>query len=259
MAQRSHSLPCIVLHSRESTSGGRILSLLSPEGGIVDAFLFGGGKSRLRSLASPWHRGQAWLYRDRAEFSKLTDFDVLEDYPQIRSSLDALAGASLLSEVMLHTRALGGDAREAYGLAMHLLYALNEAAAGQPGGQDMDLAIMGFMAGVLVQMGLLPDPTACAHCSGIFQPNVLHFYSRQRLAFLCGRCAGPGGRLGETGLLALPAGALAWLGRQAAGQAAGRIGLAAESKQALWPCLVDILGRSVESPLKSLSMVTIHP
>ena len=76
MAVRSASFDAIILRSKEVPSGARVVTLLSADEGIVEAFVFGGGKSKLRSLASPWYYGKAWVYRDAAKgLVKLTDFD----------------------------------------------------------------------------------------------------------------------------------------------------------------------------------------
>ena len=110
MATRSASFEALILRSKEVPSGARVATLLSADDGVVEAFVFGGGKSKLRSLASPWHYGRAWIYRDAAKgLVKLTDFDPEREFAAVRGSLEAIAAASFASELMLATSALGGD------------------------------------------------------------------------------------------------------------------------------------------------------
>ena len=53
MATRTSSVYALILRAKDGPSGDRIVTLLSAEEGLVDAFAFGGAKSKLRSLASP--------------------------------------------------------------------------------------------------------------------------------------------------------------------------------------------------------------
>ncbi|HOX91759.1 MAG TPA: recombination protein O N-terminal domain-containing protein, partial [Spirochaetales bacterium] len=103
MASRSVSFDALVLRTKESPAGHRIAQLLCKDG-VLDAFIFGGPKAKLRSLVSPWHAGRAWIYDDKSKgFLKLTDFDALEEFPRVRSDLSAIGAASLASEFILAT------------------------------------------------------------------------------------------------------------------------------------------------------------
>ena len=120
--------------------------------------MFGGGKSKLRSLASPWHYGTAWIYRDTAKgLIKLTDFDPLREYQGIRGNLDSIAAASFVSEFMIATSALGGDWADALSLVSSALSAFDEATS--RGGKDsraVGRAVSLFTVRALEAMGLMP-------------------------------------------------------------------------------------------------------
>ena len=47
MPDRNQSFPALILRAKDSPSGDRIVSLLSADEGIVDAFVFGGARSSL--------------------------------------------------------------------------------------------------------------------------------------------------------------------------------------------------------------------
>jgi hypothetical protein len=68
MATRSASFDAIILRSKEVPSGARVATLLSAEEGIVEAFVFGGGKSKLRSLASTDRKQMDCMYRFPSRF-----------------------------------------------------------------------------------------------------------------------------------------------------------------------------------------------
>jgi DNA repair protein RecO len=231
-------------------SGARVATLLSAEDGLVEAFVFGGGKSKLRSLASPWHYGRAWIYRDVSKgLVKLTDFDPLREYASIRGDLGAIAAASFASEFMATTSALGGDWPDALAVTAGLLAALDEAAA-KADGRAIGRAVSLFALRCLETMGLMPDPLECAACAGVTGRDALHSYSRRMGGFVCARCAGS-----EPEAMAVPAGALAWL-EAAAGkpfEAAARVGLGDEAAQALKALALDLARRAADSPLKTLN------
>lgn len=259
MAQRTSSFDCVVLRSRESPSGARIITLLSDEAGLVDAFVFGGPKSRLRSLASPWHEGRAWIYRDSVkDFVTLTDFDAVREFPGIRTNLDSISAASLAGEFIMATSALGGDWMDAKTLFIDLVQTLDVLLAENPARLKaiVDRTVILFCVRAIEAMGLMPDPGECSSCAGAIRYDAVQSYSRRHGGFMCSTCSGTAGLNGirEAGLIILPAGALAWLAatggmefRQAA-----RTGLGAEAQAALKASLFDLLRKSAESPLRTL-------
>jgi len=250
MAIRTATYEAVILRSKEVPSGARVVTLLSAEDGLVDAFVFGGGKSKLRSLASPWHAGRAWIYRDAAKgLVKLTDFDPAKEFAGLRGDLGAIAAASFVSEFMIATSALGGDWADSLDLSLSALSALDEAAAGRDA-RAADRAVSLFVIRALELMGLMPDPDECASCAGGIRRDAIHSYSRLTGGFACGRCAAA-----EPESVALPPGALAWLdaaGRKGFGDAV-RVGLGDEAAAALKAVALDLARKAADAPLRTLN------
>ncbi len=258
MAERTASYEALILRAKEIPSGARVVTLLSAETGLVDAFVFGGGKSKLRSLASPWHYGRAWVYREAAkDFTKLSDFDTLREYPGIRGELGAIGAASFASEFMIATSALGGDWADAVDLTTSFLEALDEAVA--RGDHDaVGRGVSLFTIRSLEILGLMPDAGECTACAGAMRSDGVHWYSRHSGGFLCGHCAGSDSdgtdRHYREGLVELPAGAFAWL-EAASGASFGdavRVGLGKEALAGLKACALDLARKAVDSPLRTL-------
>lgn len=258
MATRSASFEAIILRSKEVPSGARVATLLSAEEGIVEAFVFGGGKSKLRSLASPWHYGRAWIYRDTAKgLIKLTDFDPLREYQGIRGNLDAIAAASFASEFIIATSALGGDWADALSLVSDALATLDEAAA-RVGPQAalnvdsraVDRAVALFTVRALEAMGMMPDLDECSSCAGAIRHDAVHSYSRRTGGFVCPHCLEPG----QDAIL-VPPGVLVWL--DAAGRKpfveAVRVGLGNEASAAFKAFALDLARKAADTPLKTLN------
>lgn len=261
MATRTSSVYALILRAKDGPSGDRIVTLLSAEEGLVDAFAFGGAKSKLRSLASPWHEGRAWLYRDPGKgLTKLTDFDVELDHASIRSALPALGAASLASELAIATEGFGGDWAGGLALCRSLLSALDEAVArdGAATGDEArmraaaDGALAGFCLRAAAMAGLLPDPADCSLCAGQSPADGLCWYSRRAGAFVCGRCAAAEPEPGD--LVELPAGAARWLALAASPDEpiSRRAGLGRAELSALRAIGLDLAAKVAHGRLKTL-------
>lgn len=160
MAERNRIHDAVVLRSRESPSGDRILTLLTADSGLVDAFVFGGGRSKLRSLASPYVHGRAFIYADPVkDYRKLSDFEVIESFTGIRESLQRLWGASVAAEMLIRSSGGGGDFDEVTALTLDTLRALDKA----DDDQTVYPTIL-FLWRLLVIIGLGPDIHACVAC-----------------------------------------------------------------------------------------------
>lgn len=186
MPNRNLSFEAVVLRCRETPGGDRIVTFLAADFGLVDAFVFGGPKSRLRSLAAPYHAGTAWIYLDPIkDLRKLSDFDARETFPALRENLHKIWSAGYFSETMLRTDAAGGESRAAYDLFRSGLSSLN---AGNE--EDIDYICIQYGWRLLGIMGLLPDPTHCGLCGALSLEGQGSFFSRSLGIFRCPRCNG---------------------------------------------------------------------
>jgi DNA repair protein RecO (recombination protein O) len=207
MPHRNLSFEAVVLRARESPGGSRIVTLLAADRGLVDAFVFGGPKSRLRSLASPYHSGRAWVYLDPVkDLRKLSDFDAQATYPTLRENLRKIWSASFQAEAVLRTDAAGGESRAAWRLLTEGLAALDAA-------EDSDIDYINVQYGwrLLDLMGLKPDPESCARCGAEFG-DAKAFFAPESGVFVCPRCGADGPASGSAAVQA-SSGALRYLSR----------------------------------------------
>jgi DNA repair protein RecO (recombination protein O) len=175
----------LVIRAKESPGGSRILTLMTAEAGLTDAFVFGGPKSRLRSLASPYASGRAFVYLDPVkDYRKLSDFEVADSFPALRDELGKLWGAGLVAELLIKTSGGGGDFPLVLELAVDCLRSLDAAASG-----EYDAPLLVFCWRLVNLLGLGPDPTSCAACGAELRPGAGAAYSFQRDGFLCPACA----------------------------------------------------------------------
>jgi DNA repair protein RecO (recombination protein O) len=256
----------LAVRARESPGGDRILSLMTAEAGLVDAFVFGGPKSRLRSLAAPYAAGRAFVYYDPVkDFRKLSDFEVRDSYPGLRDELGKLWAAGLVAELLIKTSGGGGDYPKVLELALDCLGALDRM-------ERSDYALVLFLWRFVALIGLGPDPSSCVFCGAPLVAGGA--YSAAAEGFLCSPCAqssareaaasspgaeppageGPaplGGRL-----VPLSAGALRWLGRSEglAFSEALRAGVEGSSLQSLKALAFGLARRAAEVPLASFTI-----
>ena len=198
MAERNTSFEAIVLRTKDSPSGDRIATFLAADSGIVDAFVFGGAKSSLRSSASPFAHARAFIYTDPVkQYRKLSDLSVLESFPSLRDSYARLMAASAISELLIRTSACGGEYGIVFDLALRSLRLLDRADESQ-----VEVILLGFLWKILGIMGLEPDLASCGACgrplTGRTPPAVgslpldaegdILRYSGVQGAFLCPDC-----------------------------------------------------------------------
>jgi len=158
---------------------------MTAEAGLVDAFVFGGPKSKLRSISSPYVSGRAFVYLDPVkDYRKLSDFEARDAYPALREELGKLWGAGLVAELLTKTSGGGGDFHLVLKLATDCLGALDEAASG-----DFDYPILAFCWRLVELLGLGPDPSSCAACGAEIRPGAGAAFSFERDGFVCPSCA----------------------------------------------------------------------
>lgn len=252
MASRNQVHEVLALRLREVPSGARVLSFLSAEAGILDAFVFGGAKSKLRSLASPFHSGRAYFYHDPVrDFLKLSDFDVVEAYPGLRSGLRKSLGASLLAELLIKTSGGGGDFPEVLSLARSTLFSLATEADEKA---DYSLAI--FIWRLVGILGLLPDLGSCAACGRTLREGEPRLWRLGEEGMTCASCAGDQAGVDQSGgeEAWLSAGASRWIERAANldFHEALAVGLDSASRAGLRRLVFALARHAAEGPLEAL-------
>lgn len=175
----------LVLTSRLVGEDNRIITLLGPERGIFEAMLYGGRKSKLRSLVSPWHSGTIWLYQDKLKNSiKISDFEPIAFRPSLRENIYKNMAASLATELVIKTHA-ADEAHDCWILFCGLLDGMelsdeNKCRSG----------LLRFLWRYLGILGLQADCLHCTHCGELLiqqEARAIH-YSTLEAGFLCPSC-----------------------------------------------------------------------
>ena len=187
---RNYSSEALILSVSPQGENNRSICIFTPEDGISYAVLYGGPKSKMRSLVSPWNRGILYLYKDEVRRTvKITDFDVHCFHLTFRENLFKSWSASLASEMMIKTRCAGSPA-ESWTLMNGFLDGLD--LCDENNGR---LGLIRFLWRYLGLLGIRPDISRCNRCSepfftGNFTDDTVLF-SLSEYGFLCMNCADP--------------------------------------------------------------------
>ncbi|MCR5724728.1 MAG: DNA repair protein RecO [Treponema sp.] len=188
---RNQSAEAIVLAVREQGENNRSVTLLSPEDGLYYATLYGGAKSKMRALVSPFNRGRIWLYKDETKHSiKITDFDVTHCPVSFRESLFKSWASLLAAETVIKTRAAGSFA-ECWRLLNGFLDGMDLSDEA-----ESRLGLIRFIWRYLALLGVKPHTSSCAWCGKsfikeAFSVQTLHeraVYSEAENGFICTDC-----------------------------------------------------------------------
>lgn len=208
---RNSSREALVLSTHIQGENNRSVTLLSAEDGVFYATLFGGPKSKLRALVSPFNRGTIWLYSDETKHScKITDFDVKNYHLSFRENLFKTWAASFAAEIIVKTKCAGSPA-QCWTLVNGLLDGME-----LTGESESRLGLIRFLWRYLGLLGVRPQTRTCAGCgksflSGEITDTMRSYraaYDGSENAFICDECTGMAGHpfvLGRNALMYLEA------------------------------------------------------
>jgi DNA repair protein RecO (recombination protein O) len=200
---RNFCYSALILRSRPSGESNRDVWLLTTELGLIRTTVYGGPKSKLRSYASPFHSGQAWVYQDPAKDSrKLSDFDVIAWRPGIREMYERAMTADAVAETVLASHGGGGNWPVAFSLAEAALDALAEADS-----ETCVRILLCFLWQWADFLGLRPDFEHCSLCGELTSPASVLMFSVREGGMVCLDCSS--GQ--EAGLVHVSPGCRRWL------------------------------------------------
>ena len=188
---RNSSYQALILRSRPSGESNRDVWLLCPDAGLLRVTVFGGPKSRLRSYASPFHSGQAWVYHDPVKNTfKLSDFDVSSWRPGLREMYERAMSADAVAETILASHGGGGNWGRALSIAQASLDALEAANE-----ETCARIVLWFLWQWIDFLGLRPEFGACSLCG---KPSPQR-YSIREGGMVCPSCSAEMAVFVETG------------------------------------------------------------
>jgi len=186
----------LILRARACGESNREAWLLGEGAGLFRATVFGGPKSRLRSHASPFHSGTAWVYLDPVrDARKLADFDVSAWRPGIRELYERAMAADAVAETVLASHGGGGSWGGALSLAESALDAISAA-----GGEGCRAELPRFLWRWAGFLGLRPDLSRCSLCGRPAPAGRSLRFSPRDGGVACAACLGGSPAAGLVGI-----------------------------------------------------------
>ncbi|MCR5290824.1 MAG: DNA repair protein RecO C-terminal domain-containing protein [Treponema sp.] len=206
---RNSSSEVLVLSIAPKGETNRNATLFSQENGITFATVYGGPKSKLRSLVSPYNRGIIYLYTDSVrKTTKVIDFDVTNYHPSFRESIFKSWAAALSVELLVKTKCAGSP-QESWTLINGFLDGLE--LSNEENGR---IGMIRFIWRYLGILGIRPDSTQCVRCgtsffheNKILSDNIPIAFSTIENGFICPHCQSST----DSGLLYMQAAAVHYL------------------------------------------------
>lgn len=197
MAERNKSTQALILNVKEQGENNRTVQVISDTLGLFHATLYGGPKSRLRSLVQPFNTGTLWIYDDEGRHSrKITDFDVTDCHDSLHENLCKIWSANLAAELVLKTRC-AGDEHASYILLKALVDGIDRSTE-----DGTRLGLLRFLWRYLGLLGVQPDTESCAGCgsrlraeAGVQQTAACCIPAEN--GFVCPECSGTSSAAGQ--------------------------------------------------------------
>ena len=196
MGERNKTTQAIILTVRLQGENNRIVQVLTPEDGILSLVLYGGPKSRLRSLVQPFNSGTLFYYSDEAKKQrKISDFDVRNCHLTFRTNLFKMWAADLAAEIIIKTKC-GGDSESAFTLLKAVTDGMDAVDE-----EEARLGLLRFLWRYIGLLGVQPEIKDCVLCKGFLlgeeKKNTLMVYSSVYSGFICADCLKKEGAIQE--------------------------------------------------------------
>lgn len=185
---RSSSTSAIILSLKPLGENNSSVTLLTPDNGIVYAVLYGGPKSRLRSLVAQWNSGKVWLYENAEKNQiKISDFEVSNYHTSFSQNLFKSYAASLAAELAIKTKS-AGSTEQCFNLVSGFLDGMELCDEAQS-----RVGLIRFLWRFLEQLGVQPQSHACSICGkpfldSRFAPDAISYYNSMENSFICPSC-----------------------------------------------------------------------
>lgn len=192
---QSFSTPALIFSIKPLGENNSSVCFFTETEGILYATMYGGHKSKLKSLVSPWNSGIAYFSKSTTtQFLKITDFEPKNYHLSFRQNLYKFWSASLAAELVIKTKCAGSIDKSWTLLngfldGLELCKEKNQCTAG----------LIRFLWRYIDLMGIKPDSSRCSHCGQIFftsknltdtvsYTNKGAVFNPQENSFICQSC-----------------------------------------------------------------------
>ena len=168
----------IAIRSEKRKDSDRMLTLLSPDMGLVKVISYGARKS-IRALKAPLYtEGIFALERiGQSDFWTIKDVDVISTHERISETLESSMAAALFSEIVITSRSFGPAVYQTYCKALDLLESFGAEASA-----------IAFFVAFLPLTGFIGDWEKCPVCGNEYTDDEILGFSASEGVPVCHRC-----------------------------------------------------------------------
>lgn len=188
--QRDTSKQAVVLSLKNQGENNFLVTILTPTEGIIYATLYGGPKSKMRSLVSVFNSGKIWLYDNpEKKQTKISDFEVTAYHETFSQNLFKVYAANLAAELAIKTRCAGSP-ELCFKLVSGFLDGMNLCDE-----EQSRLGLIRFLWRYLELLGVQPQTHICGNCGksfldSQFTETTVSYYNVVDNNFICSDCRG---------------------------------------------------------------------
>lgn len=185
---RSTNTQAVILNIKTTGENNSTVTLLTPEQGIFYATLYGGPKSKMRSLVSLYNSGKIWLYENSEKKQiKISDFEVTSYHETFSQNLFKSYAAALASELAIKTRCAGSP-ESCFKLVSGFFDGMNLCDE-----EQSRLGLIRFLWRYIELLGVQPQCHKCDNCNksffdSQFTESTISYYNVIDNNFICSDC-----------------------------------------------------------------------
>lgn len=185
---RSHKTNALVLNIKPAGENNFTVTLITPDRGIIYGTLYGGPKSKLRSLVSLWNIGTVLLYETPEKSQiKISDFEVSKYHESFSQNLFKSFAAALAAEIAIKTRCAGSN-EQCFNLLSGFFAGMDICNEDQS-----KVGLLRFLWRYLELLGVQPDASICQGCgtsflNSKFANEDISYYNSIENCFHCSDC-----------------------------------------------------------------------
>lgn len=180
--QKSFYTSATVISVKPSGKNNSTVTFLTKKEGILHATMYGGAKSKIKSLVSAWNTGTAYFSAGNTGFYKISDFDVKTYRLTFRENLLKYWAASLAVEIAIKTKCAANN-EKCWNLINGFLNGLELCT----NDEQCTLGLIRFLWRYLDLLGIQPDTEKCQRCSEKITNGAS--FSTLENGFLCSDCS----------------------------------------------------------------------
>lgn len=181
---RNFSSEALILSLSPLGDNNTLVTILTKEKGIYKACLYGGPKSKLRSLCAPFNYGIIYIYENtEKQQSKISDFDVKKYHLSFTENLFKTYAATLACEIAIKTEC-GGSVSSFWPLITSFLDGMELSNETQS-----RVGLVRFLWRFIQMCGLMPEVEKCNSCENPVSKIGISYYNINENSFLCQDCA----------------------------------------------------------------------